>query len=69
MSDRIPVGRPWKVCCFQDSLLCMHSRLPLVDILTNSLLHQLWSLPSGLVDILIAIAMTVLVRGRLSLTH
>ena len=35
----------------------------------NSLPHQLWSLPSALVDILIAIAMTVLVRGGLSLTR
>ena len=41
----------------------MLSRFPLVNIPTNSLLHQLWSLPSALVDILIAIAMTVLVRG------
>ena len=43
----------------------MLSRFPLVNIPTNSLLHQLWSLPSGLVDILIAIAMTVLVRDAL----
>ena len=31
----------------------------------NSLLHQLWSLPSALADILIAITMIVLVRGSL----
>ncbi len=33
----------------------------------DSLLHQLWSLPSALADILIAIAMTLLVRASPSL--
>ena len=35
----------------------------------DSLLYQLWSLPSAVVDILIAVAMTLLVRGSPSLTQ
>jgi len=63
MSDCIPVGYPWKVCCLQDSTVCTHPRFLRITALVDSLLHQLWSLPSALADILISIAMTVLVRG------
>jgi hypothetical protein len=40
----------------------MHTRFLRILASADSLLHQLWSLPSALADILIAIAMTLLVR-------
>ena len=71
---------PWRLTAFQSVVLgryAVSKTAYFVYILVyyyplssaNSLLYQLWSLPSALVDILIAFAMTILVRGRLSLTH
>lgn len=62
--DRDLVSHSWKVCCLKASTICTHLLSLRIIISADILLLQLWSLPSAFADILIAIAMTVLVRGR-----
>jgi hypothetical protein len=63
MFDRDLVSYSWKVCCLKASTICTHFCFLRIIVSADGLLHQLWSLPSAFADILIAIAMTVLVRG------